>query len=54
MKRYYECPTANVECPYWSWEHQKCAMEVMDGDSPAGQCDEYDAFNMDEEEEDDE
>lgn len=52
MSKYYECPTANTECPYWDWKRHKCAMEVMDGDSPAGQCDEYDAFN--EEDEDDE
>ena len=54
MAKYYECPTQNCECPYWDWKRHKCAMEVMDGDSPAGQCDEYDAFNDDEEDEDDE
>ena len=49
MSKYYECPTANYECPYWDWKEYKCAMEVMDGDSPAGQCDEYDAFNEEDE-----
>lgn len=46
-------PHTKLRMPYWDWKRHKCAMEVMDGDSPAGQCDEYDAFN-DEEEEDDE
>ena len=34
MSKYYECPTANTECPYWDWKCHKCAMEVMDGDGP--------------------
>lgn len=54
MKRYHECPTQNCECPYWDWKHHKCAMELMTGDSPIGQCDEYDAFNPKEDEEENE
>lgn len=55
MAKYYECPTSNIECPYWDWKRRKCSMEVMhgDGEGPAGQCDEYDAFNDDDEEEED-
>ena len=49
MSKYYECPTANIECPYWDWKRQKCAMAVETGEGPVGECDEYDAFNMDEE-----
>ena len=48
MKKYYECPTQNCECPYWDWKRHKCAMEG----GPAGECDEYDFYNSDEEEED--
>ena len=54
MKKYYECPTQDHECPYWDWKHHKCAMGVIDGVGPAGECDEYDFYNGDEEEEDEE
>ena len=54
MSKYYECPTQNSECPYFCWERHKCAMELIDGDSPEGQCDEYDAFCSDDEEEEEE
>ena len=47
-KNYYCCPTQNCECPYWDWKRQMCAMEG----GPAGECDEYDFYNSDEEEED--
>lgn len=52
MNKYYECPTSNTHCPYWDWKRQKCSMEVVTGEGPAGECDEYDAYN--EEDEDDE
>lgn len=45
MAKYYECPTCNIHCPYFDIEEGMCAMEIIDGDSPAGQCDEYDTFN---------
>lgn len=53
MAKYYECPTNNIDCPYWDWKRHKCSMEVIhgDGEGPAGQCDEYDAYNNEEEEE---
>lgn len=54
MKQYHECPTQNCECPYWDWKHHKCAMELMTGDSPSGQCDEFDAYKEDENEDNEE
>ena len=52
MAKYYVCPTYNLECPYYNHNADACSMEIMTGDSPSGQCDEYDAYC--EEEEDDE
>ena len=48
MSKYYECPTCNFECFYFDTEEGKCAMEIVCGDSPAGECDEYDAYNDEE------
>ena len=53
MAKYYNCPTCNFDCPYFDTEEGMCAMEIVCGDSPAGECDEYDAYN-DEDEEDEE
>jgi hypothetical protein len=50
MAKYYVCPTSNINCPYWSWKHHKCAMEVMDGTGPENECDEYDAYCEEDEE----
>lgn len=54
MAKYYECPTGNFECPYWDRKRCKCAMEVVKGEGPANECDEYDAYNEEEVEEEDE
>ena len=54
MKKYYECPTQNYKCPYWDWMYCKCAMEIMYGVTPMGQCNEYDSYNSDEEYEEEE
>ena len=45
MAKYYECPTSNTGCPYWDRKLHKCAMEVMEGEGPGNECDEYDAYN---------
>lgn len=50
MKFY--CPTAAVDCPYFN--RGRCFMAEMTGDSPEGQCDEYDTYCGEEEEEDEE
>ena len=52
MAKYYVCPTYNLECPYYNHNMDACSMEIMTGDAPSGQCDEYDACC--EEDEDDE
>ena len=51
MAKYYNCPTGNCECPYFDTEEGACAMEIVCGDSPVGQCDEYDAYNDEDEDE---
>lgn len=51
MAKYYECPTNNFGCPYWDWKRHKCAMEMIEGEGPANECDEYDAYNNDEDSE---
>ena len=50
MKKYYDCPTQNEECPYWDWKRHKCRMATDEGMGPAGECDEYDTFNPEEDE----
>lgn len=52
MAKYYVCPTYNLECPYYNHNMDVCSMEIMTGDAPSGQCDEYDAYNGEGEEED--
>ena len=52
MAKYYTCPTYNLECPYYNCNMDVCSMEIMTGDAPAGQCDEYDAYCEEEEDDD--
>ena len=54
MAKYYTCPTHAVDCPYYDFNLHSCAMEIMTGDKPCGQCDEYDAYTDEEEDYDDE
>lgn len=46
------CPSEGTDCPYCvrGW----CQMEEETGDHPAGQCDEYDWYEADEDEESEE
>lgn len=46
-KIYFNCPTQNTDCPYWCWKRHKCSMPG----GPEGECDEYDAYTEDENEE---
>lgn len=48
----FVCPTDAYDCPYF--HRGMCMMLPMTGDAPEGQCDEYDFYNGDEEEEDEE
>lgn len=36
-----ECPTADCECPYWSWKYHKCAMMARGEGDPRKECDNY-------------
>lgn len=44
-----ECPTCAIDCPYFNRGY--CYMYQMEGVGPAGECDEYDAYNPEDEEE---
>lgn len=41
MNLLVECPTADCECPYWSWKYHKCAMMVRGEGDPRKECDNY-------------
>lgn len=45
------CPAGSEDCPYYAcgW----CQMEEETGDHPHGQCDEYDWYEEEEEEDND-
>lgn len=49
-----KCPSESAffDCPYFN--RGQCFMAIMCGDGPEGQCDEYDFYNQDDEEEEEE
>ena len=53
METYY-CPTCAIECPYYDPKTSECKMLAMEGCSPEGECDEYDYYNEDYEDDVDE
>ena len=53
MKTYY-CPTCAMDCPYFDPETSECKMPEMENCSPEGECDEYDYYNEDYEDDVDE
>ena len=50
IKSLQECPISDVDCPYYDWKYQKCAMFAETKSLPQYECDGYIMY-MDEEEE---
>lgn len=50
IKSLQECPINDVDCPYYDWKYQKCAMFAKTNSLPQYECDGYIMY-MDEEEE---
>ena len=52
MKTVYYCPTCDFECPYCDTDNDcRCMMLELTGEPPIGQCDEYDCYYPDDDEE---
>lgn len=39
--KYYECPIHEIFCTYWNRKNEMCEMEILTGNSPENECDEY-------------